>query len=90
MLPFLRFILCTVAIILTFPPQAETITRIWLTHPVSDASQLMVNWETAAPAPSTVAFGATSDLGESQGSDENTTLDQVGAGKLGDSSGENL
>lgn len=71
----LRFLLLLVAA--TSWGYAEPITRIWLTHPLNDASQLMVNWETAAPAPSTVSFGASRDLGESRQSDEATTLHHV-------------
>lgn len=43
--------------------RAEYITRIWLTHPVSDASMLMVNWETDARGPSRVDFGPSPALG---------------------------
>lgn len=56
---------------------ADPISRIWLTHPVSDAAQLMVNWETATPAPSKVAFGPTSELGESRQSETNTMLHHI-------------
>lgn len=56
---------------------AEPITRIWLTHPVSDASQLMVNWETEEPLPSRVEFGASTGLGETRTDDAPVTLHHV-------------
>jgi hypothetical protein len=59
------------------PTTAAPITRIWLTHPVSDGSQLMVNWETETAAPSRVDFGPGDTLGESQGDDTPVTLHHV-------------
>lgn len=56
---------------------AETIDRIWLTHPVSDGSQLMVNWETEVAMPSMVSFGPTEALGESRTEEATVTRHHV-------------
>jgi hypothetical protein len=56
---------------------AEPVTRIWLTHPVSDASQLMVNWETEQAGPSKVVFGPSPELGEVRESSSAVTLHQI-------------
>ncbi len=74
---YFRFIVCTSAIFSSSYLFAEPITRIWLTHPVSDASQLMVNWETESPASSEVRFGANRELDQTRVNDTLSTLHQV-------------
>ncbi|HRQ88855.1 MAG TPA: hypothetical protein PLA50_08665, partial [Bacteroidia bacterium] len=44
--------------------EAAPIKRIWLSHTTEDPSELVVNWETDAPAPSVVEFGDGPELGE--------------------------
>lgn len=56
---------------------ADYISPIWLTHPVSDASVLMVNWTTEAPGPSRVDFGPTAELGSRAGTAAAVRLHQV-------------
>ncbi|NOY43570.1 MAG: metallophosphoesterase [Planctomycetes bacterium] len=56
---------------------AESITRIWLTHPTSDAALLMVNWETATAEPSRVSFGPSKGLGETREDNTEVTLHHV-------------
>lgn len=43
---------------------AGAIDRLWITHPVADASKVAVCWQTGTPQPSVVEFGATQDLGQ--------------------------
>ncbi|MEZ0276043.1 MAG: hypothetical protein ACAH88_14140, partial [Roseimicrobium sp.] len=33
------------------------VERVWLTHQSNDPSRIVVNWETATPAPSVVNYG---------------------------------
>lgn len=57
--------------------RGEYIARIWLTHPVRDASVLMVNWTTETPGPSRVDFGPTAGLGSRAGAVASVGLHQV-------------
>lgn len=57
--------------------RADYITRIWLTHPTSDASTLMVNWETDTPGPSRVDYGPGENLDHERGSENSVTLHHV-------------
>ena len=59
------------------PASADYITRIWLTHPTSDASTLMVNWETDTSGPSRVDYGPAESLGQQRGSDVPVSLHHV-------------
>ena len=71
------FLVVVWLVLVALPAPGEYITRIWLTHPTGDASTLMVNWETAQPGPSRVAYGPTEALGQDVTSDESATLHQV-------------
>lgn len=43
-------------------PAAGEVPQVWLTHQSNDPSRIVVNWETANPAPSVVRYGLTSKL----------------------------
>ena len=51
--------------------------RIWLTHQTNDPSHVVVNWETAKPAPSVVRYGLTSKLDRAVKDDAAVTLHHV-------------
>lgn len=64
-------------LLFNLPARGEYITRIWLTHPTSDASTLMVNWETDTSGPSRVDYGPAESLGQQRGSDVPVSLHHV-------------
>lgn len=66
-----------VSLLVSGSARADYITRIWLTHPTSDASTLMVNWETDTPQPSRVNYGPDAALTEYVERDTPVTLHQL-------------
>ena len=70
------FRLC-VAGFVVLTARGEDIQRIWLTHQTNDPSKIVVNWQTAEPADSTVEFGETEKLGQGAERKEAVTLHHV-------------
>jgi len=70
------------------PLSAAPVKRIWLSHSTGDPSELVVNWETAAPSASVVEFGDGPELGKTVILETPATRHQVsipfghGAGRL--------
>src|SRR4051794_34092010 len=52
-------------------------TRLWITHQSNDPAKAVINWETAQPTPSTVAYGEGWGLGSKATQQELTTLHHV-------------
>ena len=72
------FLLTTIATVAAAEPeQAQSITRIWLTHDTNDPGKIVVNWMSDKPGNSVVHFGETAEYGQTARNDEQTTLHHV-------------
>lgn len=69
--------LTTLLMVVAVQPASAEITRIWLTHRTSNASKIVVNWETEEPGHSVVRYGLDQDCASMAAIDENVTLHHV-------------